>query len=212
MLEGETEANRERFTSRLEAFSDLVFGFSLSLLATRLGVPARPEDIFEKTRWLAIIVTFALVCRFWLEHYRIFRHRFVAGMFDATLNFVFLFGIAVLPYAVECFLRFRLVFASFALYVGDFALILVTLAALRVRSLQQRRSDPALEDRLRAWQRSLIQFAIALLLGLFLVAINARGGSFESGMAALGHYEVIAVVVVIVGIRRLIRRLPAFLR
>ncbi len=127
VLEGETEANRERFTSRFEAFSDLVFGFSLSLLATRLGVPARPEDIFEKTRWLAIIVTFALVCRFWLEHYRIFRHRFVAGMFDATLNFVFLFGIAVLPYAVECFLRFRLVFASFALYVGDFALILVSL-------------------------------------------------------------------------------------
>ncbi|HEX3818496.1 MAG TPA: hypothetical protein VHW03_09420 [Chthoniobacterales bacterium] len=32
----------------------------------------------------------------------IFRHRFVAWMFDATLNFVFLFGIAVLPYMVEC--------------------------------------------------------------------------------------------------------------
>jgi hypothetical protein len=30
----------ERFTHSLEAFSDLVFGFSLSLLATRLDVPA----------------------------------------------------------------------------------------------------------------------------------------------------------------------------
>ena len=212
MLEGETEPSRERFTSRLEAFSDLVFGFSLSLLATRLGVPARPEDIFEKARWLAIILTFAFVCRFWLEHYRIFRHRFVAGIFDATLNFVFLFGIAVLPYAVECFLHFQLVFAPFALYVGDFALIIVTLGALRVRSLQQRRSDPALEDRLRAWQRSLTQVAIALLLGLFLVAADARGGSFASGMSALGKYEAVAVVLVIIGIRKLIRRLPEFLR
>jgi hypothetical protein len=39
------ELYREKFTSRLEAFSDLVFGFSLSLLATRLDVPAKVEDI-----------------------------------------------------------------------------------------------------------------------------------------------------------------------
>ena len=36
----------ERFTQRLEAFSDLVFGFSLSLLATRLDVPANASRSF----------------------------------------------------------------------------------------------------------------------------------------------------------------------
>ncbi len=46
---------RERFTRRLEAFSDLVFGFSLSLLATRLDVPTRTADIFNPQRWLPFI-------------------------------------------------------------------------------------------------------------------------------------------------------------
>jgi len=90
------EPQRDRFTARLEALSDLVFGFSLSLLATRLDVPARVEEVFEPSRWIAIIVTFGLVCRFWLEHYRIFGHHFVAGTFDAIVNFIFLFAIAVL--------------------------------------------------------------------------------------------------------------------
>ena len=42
--------DRERFTRRLGAFSDLVFGFSLSLLAFRPDVPANVHDIFETTR------------------------------------------------------------------------------------------------------------------------------------------------------------------
>ena len=38
-------------TVRLEAFSDLVFGFSLSLLATRLDVPARVEGGPPAAAW-----------------------------------------------------------------------------------------------------------------------------------------------------------------
>jgi uncharacterized membrane protein len=68
MLCGGAKAGDERIASRLEAFGDLVFGFSLSLIAIRLDVPSRVEDIFEPTRWLAVILTFALICRFWLEH------------------------------------------------------------------------------------------------------------------------------------------------
>src|SRR5215831_3617393 len=154
----------DRFTSRLEAFSDLVFGFSLSFLATRLDVAAKINDIFDPGRWLVIIGTFALVCRFWLEHYRIFRHHFRAQTFDAVLNFVFLFAIAVLPYSLQTFLRFQGYLPSFTLYVGDFSLILVSLSALRIRSLRQRREDPDLEDRLREWRRSLIQLVVCLLL------------------------------------------------
>jgi hypothetical protein len=63
----ETRTADERLTSRLEAFGDLVFGFSLSLIALRLDVPSRVEEILEPTRWLTVIITFALICRFWLE-------------------------------------------------------------------------------------------------------------------------------------------------
>src|SRR3954470_20737985 len=95
----------ERFTHRLEAFSDLVFGFSLSLLATRLDLPARDEDVFESSRWGTFLITFGAICAIWIAHYRIFRHRFVAHVPDVVINFIFLFGIAILPYTVQTFLR-----------------------------------------------------------------------------------------------------------
>ena len=207
---GSSERGDARFTSRLEAFSDLVFGFSLSLLATRLDVPARVEQIFESTRWFAIIGTFGFVCRFWLEHYWIFRHRFVARTFDAIVNFVFLFGIAILPYAVQTFLRFRLELPSFALYLGDFSLILVTLSILRVRSLMQRR-DPDLADRLQAWRRSVVQVVLALLLVSLLLVLRLRGGSFEAGLRESDGYVLGAFAIIAVLSRFAIRRLPAFL-
>lgn len=203
---------RERFTSRLEAFSDLVFGFSLSLLATRLDIPAKVEDIFDPARWLAVIVTFALVCRFWLEHYRTFRHGFVADIFDAVLNFVFLFAIAILPYSLQTFLRFQKFLPSFALYTGDFSLILLSLTLLRVRSLRQRRTDPDPATRVREWRRCVLQFGIALLMAVLLIALKLRGGTFESGIAALEYYALGGFVALGLFIRRGIQRLPAFLQ
>src|SRR6267143_2314817 len=139
----------ERFTQRLEAFSDLVFGFSLSLLATRLEVPANPAEVFEATRWATFIVTFGMICAIWLSHYRIFRHHFVAHTPDVIVNFIFLLGIAVLPYSVQTFLRFANAPNVVVLYLGDFALILTALATLRWRALRQRREDPDTEMRLR---------------------------------------------------------------
>src|SRR5947209_1142119 len=82
----------ERFTHRLEAFSDLVFGFSLSLLATRLDIPTDAAQIFEPTRWLTFIITFAVICSLWLAHYKIFRHHFLPQIPDVLINFVFLLG------------------------------------------------------------------------------------------------------------------------
>jgi uncharacterized membrane protein len=208
--ETSTAAADERFTSRLEAFSDLVFGFSLSLVATRLDVPAKAQDIFASARWFAVIGTFGFVCRFWLEHYRIFRHRFVASMFDACVNFVFLFAIAILPYAVQTFLRFGMVYASFGLYLGDFVLILSTLAILRLRGLRQRRDDPDLAGRLHDWRRTVLHALLAALFAALLVLLYERG----STSTTLRDFDVyligISAVVLFAG-RRLTRRLPRFL-
>jgi len=211
MVNGAAEGSRDLFTSRLEAFSDLVFGFSLSLLATRLDVPARVEDIFDSTRWLAIIGTFGFVCRFWLEHYRIFRHHFIARTFDAIVNFVFLFAIAVLPYALQTFLRFISYLPSFTLYAGDFSLILLSLSLLRVRSLQQRRGNSDVAERLREWRRSLMQFGVAILLGALLLALHCHEGTFESGMRDYDIYVLGAFVLIVLLIRGGVRRLPRFL-
>ena len=66
--EGTRRVNAERFTHRLEVFSDLVFGFSLSLLATQLDVPTDETQIFNAARSATFIVTFGMICAIWLAH------------------------------------------------------------------------------------------------------------------------------------------------
>ena len=197
----------ERFTHRLEAFSDLVFGFSLSLLATRLDIPADLSEIFEPTRWATFIVTFGMICAIWLAHYRIFRHRFIARTPDVIVNFVFLFGIAVLPYAVQTFLRFQTGRNSIILYLGDFALILTALATLRWSALRQRRNDEDTDVRLREWRGTVRQYTIVTIIVIFLIAMNAGMVPAEKFFSLLP----LALVVVTLFIRLAVRRLPSFL-
>jgi uncharacterized membrane protein len=197
----------ERFTQRLEAFSDLVFGFSLSLLATRLDVPANPAEVFEATRWATFILTFGTICAIWLSHYRIFRHHFVARTPDVIVNFIFLLGIAVLPYAVQTFLRFSTARNVIVLYLGDFAVVLTALATLRWRALRQRRNDPEADIRLREWRGTVRQYILVLVIAGFLLGMNAEifpAGKFFSLFPA-------ALVIVTVGTRLGVRRLPRFL-
>jgi Endosomal/lysosomal potassium channel TMEM175 len=211
MVNGTVEGSRERFTVRLEAFSDLVFGFSLSLLATRLDVPARVEDIFDSTRWLAIIGTFGFVCRFWLEHCRIFRHHFVARTFDAIVNFVFLFAIAVLPYALQTFLRLQVV-----------PRVVHPLCWRFLPHSAQPFAPPCPQSSATPWGfgccRTIARLApvpdaiwVAILLGALLLALHYHAGTFESGMREYDIYVLGAFVLISLLTRRGVRRLPGFL-
>jgi len=197
----------ERFTHRLEAFSDLVFGFSLSVLATRLDIPAEPSQIFEATRWSTFIITFAIICILWLAHYKIFRHLFVPQIPDVIINFIFLLGIAVLPYAVQTFLRFTGHRDSITLYFGDFALVFAALATLRWRALLQRRGDPDKDLRLREWRATVRQYTIVLVIVGTLIAMGVSAIPREKFYsAAAGSFLVVTLLT-----RFAVRRLPAFL-
>ena len=212
MLRDLAKPGDERLTARLEAFGDLVFGFSLSLIALRLDIPSRVDEILEPARWLTVIVTFALICRFWLEHHGVFRHRFIVGTPDLVVNFAFLFGIAILPYAVQTFLRFEMQLVSFSLYLGDVILILTTLSFLRVRSLRQRRLDPDEESRLRDWRRSVAQLSVVILTATLLAVMHRQGADFRTDLRVFGGYGIPGIVVIALLVRRAVRRLPAFLR
>jgi uncharacterized membrane protein len=198
----------ERFTHRLEAFSDLVFGFSLSLLATRLDIPADASQIFEATRWSTFIITFAIICFLWLAHYKIFRHHFVPQIADVIINFIFLLGIAVLPYAVQTYLRFGNSRESLTLYFGDFALVFAALATLRWRALGQRRGDPDSEVRLREWRATVRQFTIALVIAACLIAMGFGAIPREHFYSAAASSFLIVTLVA----RFAVRRLPGFLQ
>ena len=198
----------ERFTHRLEAFSDLVFGFSLSLLATRLDIPADPSQIFEPKRWMTFVATFAIICVVWLAHYRIFRYHFVPRIPDVVINFIFLLGIAVMAYAVQTFLRFGGARDAIILYFGDFALVFAALATLRWRALLQRRGDPDMDLRLREWRATVRQYTLVLVIVISLVALGVGAIPREK------FYPTMAVTFFAVTLlaRFVVRRLPAFLQ
>jgi uncharacterized membrane protein len=115
-----------------------------------------------------------MICAIWLSHYRIFRHHFVARTPDVIVNFIFLLGIAVLPYSVQIFLRFSAAPHVIVLYLGDFALVLAALATLRWRALRQRRDDPDADVRLREWRGTVRQYILVLVIIAFLIAMNAQ--------------------------------------
>jgi uncharacterized membrane protein len=197
----------ERFTHRLEAFSDLVFGFSLSLLATRLDVPADVSQVFEPTRWSTFVITFAIICVIWLAHYRIFRHQFVVQTADVIINFIFLLGIAIMPYAVQTFLRFTSGRDAIVLYFGDFALVFAALATLRWRALLQRRGAPDAEVRLREWRGTVRQYTIVLVIAVCLIGLAVGVIPRERFYSTVPP----AFVVVTLLSRVAVRRLPKFL-
>lgn len=201
------ESGDERFTRRLEAFSDLVFGFSLSLLAARLDVPSSAAEILNGAKVGAFVVTFAIICVLWLEHYRIFRHHFVARPFEIVVNFVFLFGLASLPYALQTFLRFEDEPKSLDLYFGDIALILATLSTMRLSGLRQRGRELDEATRLREWRRVVGQYGLAVILAL-LVAATSMGWMTSRKLFGMPAVVIAAFIVLL---RRMVRRLPAFL-
>lgn len=210
-MTSDKQTKEAQFTRRLEAFSDLVFGLSLSLLATNLDVPAQASEIFASTRWVSVIATFAIICRLWLEHYRVFRHDFVVQGLDIAVNFVFLFSIAILPYSVQVFLKFENVKGPFTLYMGNLSLVFVTLSLLRVSSLRQRRGDDDEADRLKGWKSSLTQCTVALLVAVGLVMLHSTEKSVREATRHVVPYLLALGVILIGCIKFKVKQLPAFL-
>jgi len=97
------ETPRYRDVSRLEGFSDAVFGFALTLLVVTLETPSDVEGLRNMAgSFLPFGLTFAMVAWIWYQHNLFFRR---CGMQDAwtvflnsTLLFVVLFYVFPLKY------------------------------------------------------------------------------------------------------------------
>jgi uncharacterized membrane protein len=63
-----------RDVSRIEGFSDAVFGFAVTLLVVSLEVPKTFDELLAMMRGFpAFAVSFALLFQIWWRHYRFFR-------------------------------------------------------------------------------------------------------------------------------------------
>jgi uncharacterized membrane protein len=93
---------RSREPSRLEGFSDAVFGFALTLLVVSLEAPRTFDELTVVVRgFLPFAVTFALVAWIWYEHYAFFRLFDPDDRITIVLNFVLLFVVLFYVYPLK---------------------------------------------------------------------------------------------------------------
>jgi hypothetical protein len=91
-----------REVSRVEGFSDAVFGFALTLLVVSLEVPddfGGLKQIFSG--FLPFALTFALVCWIWYEHYAFFRKFDAEDPLTIALNCALLFLVLFFVYPLK---------------------------------------------------------------------------------------------------------------
>lgn len=101
------DETQQRLIHRLEAFSDIVIGFSLAQLALSLTIPKNgAAGLLENPGPLiAFVITFALVCGMWWAHHRLFVHYFVPIALMVVLNFITLAGVSFAVYSVQLMLH-----------------------------------------------------------------------------------------------------------
>ena len=182
---------RGRDVSRLEGFSDAVFGFALTLLVVSLEVP---ETFVELERILvgfpAFAVTFTVICWIWYEHYLLFRKYDLEDGITIVLNCILLFIVVFYAYPMK-FLFTRLISGSImgvgpgidhgmsaanarllmAVYSGGFVALFVTLMLLHWNALRQRELralDPLTVYDARA---SIKRHLISVTIGMLSIAI-----------------------------------------
>jgi len=88
--------------SRVEALSDAVFAFALTLLVVSLAVPGTFDDLTHTIRsFPAFAVCFALLINVWYYHYKFFRRYGLEDFPTIVLNGVFLFVVLFYVYPLK---------------------------------------------------------------------------------------------------------------
>jgi uncharacterized membrane protein len=93
---------RRHGVSRLEGFSDAVFGFALTLLVVSLETPRTNEELWTLVRGLVpFALMFAMVCWIWYEHNIFFRRYGLQDPWTVFLNSVLLFVVLFYVYPLK---------------------------------------------------------------------------------------------------------------
>jgi uncharacterized membrane protein len=107
---------RHREVSRLEGFSDAVFGFALTLLVVSLETPKTFDDLkVQMAGFVPFALMFAMVCWIWYEHNLFFRRYGLQDAMTVFLNAILLFVVLFYVYP----LRFLTTALVGGLIMGD---------------------------------------------------------------------------------------------
>jgi uncharacterized membrane protein len=93
---------RAHEVSRVEAFSDVVFGFALTLIVVSLEVPRTYQELAREMRgFVGFAICFAMLTWVWYEHHRFFRRYAMQDGITIFLNTVLLFLVLFYIYPLK---------------------------------------------------------------------------------------------------------------
>lgn len=94
--------NRAHEVSRLEAFSDVIFGFAVSLLVVSLEAPKSYKELLEMMRgFTPFAIAFFLLIDVWFEHHHFFRRYAIIDQTVIVLNTFLLFVVLFYVYPLK---------------------------------------------------------------------------------------------------------------
>jgi len=93
---------RAREVSRIEAFSDIVFGFALTLIVVSLEVPKTYSELIEAMHGFpAFALCFAILLWIWHAHYTFYRRYAIHDEFTLVINSLLLFVVLFYVYPLK---------------------------------------------------------------------------------------------------------------
>jgi len=93
---------RAHEVSRIEAFSDIVFGFALTLIVVSLEVPKTYEELIDAMRGFpAFALCFAILLWIWHAHYTYYRRYALHDEFTLFINSALLFVVLFYVYPLK---------------------------------------------------------------------------------------------------------------
>ena len=174
----------EQLVHRLEAFCDIVIGFSLAELTFGLVIPNHAIALVRDPSWiLYYLFTFSIVALMWWSHYRLFRVVFYPDTLNILINFAWLATVALLTYFMQisahaATLRDGVIGTE--LYFATLAINFVLNAAMTAGSYRRRGAflDDAGKARIVRVIASALLSALLLSIGTYWAA--TRGPAYLS--------------------------------
>ncbi len=210
--------SRGQEVSRVEGFSDAVFGFALTLLVVSLQVPQTFQELLQAIHgFFAFGISFSLLIAVWLNHYRFFRRYGLADRLTLTLNAILLF--VVLFYVYPLKFLFGWLFAGgdatvivngvrqpviengdvpqlLLIYGLGFAAVFLVFGLLYLNAYRQRGALDLNPIEILETRQSILANVILVGIGLLSAAIAVIGGPGHTALAGWIYLLILPTVVV----------------